>query len=87
MVGVSSGHEVKVGEFILFQYVPSDEHFIVQIFGTSGYVRTTLAKLISLVVELHLVKYNVTEDNHGMFCSQYFIVEMFMLCCLKQSVL
>ena len=55
MVGVSSGHDVKVGEFKLFQYVPSDEHFIVQIFGTSGYVRMTLPRLISLMVELHLV--------------------------------
>nr|XP_010321659.1 B3 domain-containing protein Os02g0598200-like [Solanum lycopersicum] len=60
----SSGHDVKVGEFIVFQYVPSDEHFIVQIFGTSGCERRTLPKPISLVGYLHQVKYNLTEDNH-----------------------
>ncbi|KAG5581756.1 hypothetical protein H5410_052383 [Solanum commersonii] len=32
----SSEHDLKVGEFFLFHYVPNDRHFIVQIFGTSG---------------------------------------------------
>ncbi|KAH0671276.1 hypothetical protein KY285_023870 [Solanum tuberosum] len=64
----SSKHDVKVGEFIVFHYVPSDEHFIVQLFGTSGCEKRTLPKAISLVVELHQIKYNhgkPTEDNHG----------------------
>ncbi|XP_015159850.1 B3 domain-containing protein Os02g0598200-like [Solanum tuberosum] len=32
----SAEHDLKVGEFLLFHYVPDDCHFIVQIFGTSG---------------------------------------------------
>ncbi|WMV51438.1 hypothetical protein MTR67_044823 [Solanum verrucosum] len=32
----SAEHDLKVGEFLLFHYVPDDRHFIVQIFGTSG---------------------------------------------------
>ncbi|WMV30633.1 hypothetical protein MTR67_024018 [Solanum verrucosum] len=64
----SSKHDVKVGEFIVFHHVLSDEHFIVQLFGTSGCEKRTLPKAISLVVELHQIKYNhgkPTEDNHG----------------------
>ncbi|WMV30663.1 hypothetical protein MTR67_024048 [Solanum verrucosum] len=64
----SSKHDVKVGEFIVFHYVPSDEHFIVQIFGTSDCEKRTYPKAISMVVELHQIKYNhgkPTEDNHG----------------------
>ena len=32
----SAEHDLKVGEFLLFHYIPDDRHFIVQIFGTSG---------------------------------------------------
>ncbi|KAG5606753.1 hypothetical protein H5410_028245, partial [Solanum commersonii] len=63
----SSKHDVKVGELVVFHCVPSDEHFIVQIFGTSGCEKRTYPKAISLVVELHQIKYNhgkPTEDNH-----------------------
>ncbi|KAG5572156.1 hypothetical protein H5410_061922 [Solanum commersonii] len=28
-------HDMKVGEFLVFHYVPDDQHFIVQIFRTS----------------------------------------------------
>ncbi|KAK4716398.1 hypothetical protein R3W88_014736 [Solanum pinnatisectum] len=58
----------NVGEFIVFHYVPSDEHFIVQLFGTRGCEKRTLPKVISLVVELHQIKYNhgkPTKDNDG----------------------
>ncbi|KAG5572157.1 hypothetical protein H5410_061923 [Solanum commersonii] len=33
---ISVAHDVKVGEFLVFHYVPDDQHFIVQIFGISG---------------------------------------------------
>ncbi|WMV30646.1 hypothetical protein MTR67_024031, partial [Solanum verrucosum] len=52
----SSKHDVKVGEFIVFHYVPIDEHFIVQIFGTSGCEKRIYPQEISLVVELHQIK-------------------------------
>ncbi|WMV58103.1 hypothetical protein MTR67_051488 [Solanum verrucosum] len=29
-------HDMKVDEFLVFHYVPDDQHFIVQIFRTSG---------------------------------------------------
>ncbi|PHT53741.1 hypothetical protein CQW23_08203 [Capsicum baccatum] len=32
----SSEHGLKLGNFVVFRYVPSSQHFIVQIFGTSG---------------------------------------------------
>ncbi|KAK6778107.1 hypothetical protein RDI58_024825 [Solanum bulbocastanum] len=32
----SADHDLKVGEFLFFHYVPDDRHFIVQMFGTSG---------------------------------------------------
>ncbi|CAN4087982.1 unnamed protein product [Withania somnifera] len=32
----SSDRGLNVGDFLVFHYVPSDQHFIVQIFGTSG---------------------------------------------------
>ncbi|KAH0705904.1 hypothetical protein KY285_010429 [Solanum tuberosum] len=32
----SAEHDVKVGEFFVFHYVPNDQHFIVQIFRISG---------------------------------------------------
>ncbi|WMV30659.1 hypothetical protein MTR67_024044 [Solanum verrucosum] len=44
----SSKHDVKEGEFIVFHFVPSDEHFIAQIFGTSGCEKRTYPKAISL---------------------------------------
>ncbi|KAG5579825.1 hypothetical protein H5410_050452 [Solanum commersonii] len=31
----SAEYDLKVGEFLLFHYVPDDRHFIIQIFGTS----------------------------------------------------
>ena len=75
-----------MGKFIVFQYDPSDEHFIVQIFGTSGCKRRTLPKPISMVVELHQVKYNLTEDNHGMF-SVHNTSLFKCLCCVVLNIL
>ena len=82
----SSGHDVKVGEFIVVQYVPSDEHFICQIFGTSSCERRTLPKPISLVVELHKVKYNLTEHNQGML-SVHNTSLFKCLCCVVLNIL
>ena len=78
--------DVKVGEFIVFQYVSSDEHFIVQIFGTSGCEKRTLPKPIILVVELHQVKHILTEDNHGMF-SVHNTSFFKCLCCVVLNIL
>ncbi|KAF3666305.1 hypothetical protein FXO37_10622 [Capsicum annuum] len=32
----SAEHDLKVGNFLVFRYVPATQHFIVQVFGTSG---------------------------------------------------
>ncbi|WMV30654.1 hypothetical protein MTR67_024039 [Solanum verrucosum] len=88
----SSKHDVKVGEFIVFHYVLSDEHFIVQIFGTHGCEKRIYPQEISLVVELHQIKYNhgkPTQDSHGMFSVDNKLIGriFFCLCCVVLNIL
>ncbi|KAK4716397.1 hypothetical protein R3W88_014735 [Solanum pinnatisectum] len=63
-VTFSSKHDVKVGEFIVFHYVPSDEHFIVQIFGTSDCEKRNYPKAMLMVeiTYINIIPFKLSES-------------------------
>ena len=81
----SSGHDVKWANSQCFSMFRVMNTSLLKYFGTSGCESRTLPKPINLMFQLHQVKYNLIEDNHGMFCVHYFMFKC--LCCVVLNIM